>query len=626
MTARQAGNPSARRGIKIAVKTMAETEDDAPNDGRQVLYRRLNTDEYYPPDTHERLNDDEELWVCDPDSRLDQLDEIDYIEVLQWDFRQRSDVRLSGPPELIIDEEDKLWLYAPDDADADGGCRQYRLGQVECQKCETVQGVQAYRGQDFQVPHECINCELQGPFLPYGLVGKDLEFASLSDPVWEPPTGLEDERYSEIWANVRSYIKRYWATENDYLYEGLAAFAISTWLRPNFDYLPHLMVMGKHETGKTRLLNTLGNICYRAINPVDASPASVFRTIDIYNTTFFLSEYHDLIEEKQMEINTLIKGAQKRGETVMRTEGEKYDPVSFSLFTHVGIGTQYEIPDDTESRCIEIQTRPANEQMPDLADAPRLRNDLAYARFRLHDSEEWDQAWERADEYLRNHGVRHRLREKLLSLVAVAVIWDELDAIKEFVVEMSQQRRRQVAETEDALVVQAMMEEAFKQLREGQQRLGDPWSTVRLYYDRICEQYEAISGRELTPSRLGHFIKRFPLTTDRSNQGTFIQQDDLGVVLRELADENNLAWESLEEDEEEPPAPAMEEIIGDLRATISDLCTPDDAAYHGDIVSEMVDRGYNADRVENKIQKLRTQGLIFEEGASDHYRLTRDAE
>lgn len=594
---------------------MSESTDDAPTgDETRVLYRRIS-DEYQPSDGHERLDEEKDEWVCNYDAKLENLEGAGMIEVLQWDFDPNPEAELTGPPEPVIDEDGMCWLFTPTEAN---GYKKIQLGKFRCVRCETLQGEQISRGQEPEPPHKCYACEREGPFVPHGLSGTGMELESVIDPIWNPPTGISDARYSEIWEMVKGYLETYWYTGQDHLYAGLTAFAISSWLRPNFSYLPHLMVMGMHETGKTRLLRTLNNICYRGINPVDASPAAVFRTIDTYNTSFFLSEYHDLIEEKQNEIDTLIKGAQKRGEMVMRTENinDGHVPISFNLFTHVGIGTQFDIPDDTASRCIEIQTRPAGEQMPDLADFPEIREELLYVRFRLHDSDEWDRAWSQADKFLKTRGVKHRLREKMLSLVTVAVIWDKLEEIEPFVLEMADKRRKSIAETEDAIVIQSMMEVAFDSFKDANiGEGGNPWHNVKLMYSDICEKFEELSDKELTPSKLGHIIKRFPLERDRSRAGTFIQQPDLGSVLKQLADENNLDWKALANEDDEfrfAPEPSQDEVVTAMLDIIDELASVDDPAPRDEILDAAEERNIDREKADHRIGQLRTEGHIIE--------------
>lgn len=113
-------------------------------------------------------------------------------------------------------------------------------------------------------------------------------------------------------------------------------------------------------------------------------------------------------------MNAVIKGSQKRGEDVMRTEkGPEggYEPATFDIFTHVAIGTQFDPPDDIISRCIKIQTKPADRDIPVWFDeelATDLRNNLFFARYRLLESDEWDEAEQAALEWLNERGISGR--------------------------------------------------------------------------------------------------------------------------------------------------------------------------------------------------------------------------
>ncbi|MEF8902068.1 MAG: hypothetical protein V5A25_12740 [Halovenus sp.] len=257
---------------------------------------------------------------------------------------------LSGPAEPVVDEEGTVKLIRPT---ADGrSISSVELGTWKCQRCGHSITTGVING-DVKEPHECPSCDRQGPFRHRGLPeSADVTPAAFADPSWPTPAAVSDERYANLWEDVRDWIYTNWMTDEEYLYDGLTAFAISTWLRPNFNFLPQLLVMGKHETGKTRLLTTLARVSYRARTPVSFTPAALFRTVDRYDISLFLSEYHDLNDDLRDEVNAVIKGSQKRGEDVMRVEkssGGEFAPVDFDILTHVAIGTQFDPPDDIQS-------------------------------------------------------------------------------------------------------------------------------------------------------------------------------------------------------------------------------------------------------------------------------------
>lgn len=458
---------------------------------------------------------------------------------------------LTGPPEPVVTDDD-VSIMRPT---ADGrDVRSVDLGTWECQRCGSATETTVVNGE-VQEPHECAGCERQGPFLHRGLPeSAEITPSSFADPSWPTPSSITDEGYADLWSDVRDWIYTNWVTDEEHLYDGLTAFAISTWLRPNFNFLPQLMVMGKHETGKTRLLTTLARVSYRARTPVSFTPAALFRTVDKYDISLFLSEYHDLNDDLRDEVNAVIKGSQKRGEDVMRVEkgpASAFEPVDFDIFTHVAIGTQFDPPDDIVSRCIKIQTRPADRDVPPWFDEDRaedLRNRLLYARYRLLDSDAWDEAERRSLEWLNDRDISGRLREKLLSLVTVADLWDKRGAIEAFVEAMEDEATEAAADSDDALVIQAIVDLALAEV-QSVQTIGDadPWEGLEIPVSNVRDRFEAISDRDDISSRyIGQIRKRLGLEKQRGRDGVVIRDADLEEKLRTLCEENNLPFARLD--------------------------------------------------------------------------------
>lgn len=530
----------------------------------QVKYRVLEPDEYTVPDEHDAVGDN--TYLAPSADGLDALETQNVIDVLEWDYTP-AETHLDGPPEPVVREDGTVAIVAPTDSGDD--VEAVDLGTWECLRCGARTSTPVINGS-IQEPHECEGCDRQGPFQHCGLPEHtDLSPSTFADPQWAAPSGITDEHYGELWSDVRDWIHTNWVADDEHLYDGLTAFAISTWLRPNFNFLPQLMVMGKHETGKTRLLTTLARISYRGRVPVSFTPAAIFRTIDKYDITLFLSEYHDLNQDLKDEVNAVIKGSQKRGEDVMRTEkGPEggYEPANFDIFTHVAIGTQFDPPDDIVSRCIQIQTKPADRDVPvwfDEEQATALRDRLLYTRYRLLNSEEWAHAEQTALEWLNDRGVTGRLREKLLSLVTVADLWGERDAIEAFVEAMEAEAEEASAESDDAIFIQAVRDLAFEEI-EATPTIGDtnPWAGIAIPVSDVRDRFNGMTGRDVQSTYIGQIRGRLGLEKTRHSAGTVIKDENLAPKLEALCEENNLEWEHSDTgaDDSDLPGGGIEEL------------------------------------------------------------------
>lgn len=463
----------------------------------------------------------------------------------------------TGPPEPVVDDDGVVQLVHPveDEFGDRTGLETTALGSLKCARCGTEFTRPIANGEiQMSDAFECPGCERQGPYTHAVLEEHpEISASTFAAPGWPTPSQVDNDDWDGLWRDVREWIHTYWATDEEHLYDGLTAYAISTWLRPNFNFLPQLMVMGKHETGKTQLLQTLKRVAYRSKVPVSFTPAAIFRTIDKYDITLFLSEYHDINPDLRDEVNAVIKGSQKRGEDVMRTEkGPEggYEPVDFDIFTHVGIGTQFDPPDDIISRCIKIQTNPTDRDIPHkFADnaAEQLRNRLLWTRFRLLESDRWQNAEQAALGWLNDRGISGRLREKLLCLVTVAEIYGERDAIEPFVDAQEAEAEEASSESDDALVIQAILDLALKEV-DAVQTLGDadPWEGLDIPISDVRDTFEDMTGREVKPGYIGQIRKRLGLEKHRGRDGVAIRDPDLEAKLQDLVEENNLDWGRLD--------------------------------------------------------------------------------
>lgn len=560
----------------------------------------------------------------DVEDTLRELEEEDYIEVLDWDYQSG----YSGPPEQVRLEDGRIGLAFPDTIE---GTEETDIGIVElyrvkCQRCHQEIEIELEEGGEFREPKYCTNseCDRQGPFeVLDGPDGFDLKEGVSTDPIWEPPMGIQEASMSELWGAVRDYLQTYWKSrDRPYLYDGLTAFTISTWFRPELDFVPHLLVFGKHETGKTRLLRCLKNLSYRGVLSVSVTEAAMFRSIDYYDTSYYISEYHDIRREKRDAVDQVIKAGQKREEIIPRAIGLDdggYDVEKFDPFTHIAIGSQFEPRDDIVSRCLVIQTKPASGGVPfNPHDPTDLREKLLYTRFNYLGSAEWKLAEKEARDTLEENGVYGRLAEKLYGLLTVAELADK--DITEFVDKVVEKAEEADAESEDALVIQSIIYAAYSRITDGQDKLtdGDPWKGLKIKYDDVVQRYEEMTGEEKSNSWLGHVINRLGLETSRYEDGTWIDDGDLKRKLKELAEENHVDWESTQVaygiNEQQALSSTQSSQHEDMETVLEIVRDQEDSggAHVEDVVSEAASSGLSEERVRSRIEELKRTGEIVE--------------
>jgi len=513
------------------------------NDNSVVEYRVLDS-VFDPPEHHSNIRYNIYRGPVD-DLSYEQLAGQQTIEIVEPTETEE----LIGPPEPIVTDEGLIRVAVPEED------RKVTLGEWVCPRCSTdghkhTQQTEIENGR-IEEPEKCVSCENRVPWdHAGGLDESEVQAALRADDMWHTPSDMSDEGYSDIWVDVRSFIYDHWDAGESEIYEGLTAFALSTWVRPNLTFVPHLMLMGKTTGGKTRLLNTLARVSYRAIVAASATPASMFRMIDSYDVSYFVSEYHGLGPDEQRELDNVVRAGQKKGEKITRAEQSNngFEPRTFDPFSHIAIATQYTPADDIVNRCIQVRSSPSHRDMPATLDEQRarqIRNRLLYARYRLLDSDEWKTAESEAYAYLDRNGITGRTREKLLSLVTVAILWDKLDAFEPYVQTIRQQDKTAVADSEDARFIEVLRDLALEQVAETSYLGdGDPFVNATISYSEIVERYEQVNGVEKSASWVGHVRNRLDFEKKRKSNGSVIEDSELGSKLRQHCQEHNLEWQS----------------------------------------------------------------------------------
>lgn len=465
----------------------------------------------------------------------------------------------AGPPEPVA-TPDGLAVVQP----SEDGTRldTHPVAEVVCQRCGLPQEA-TLDDEELHPPAECVGCERQGPFAHPVLDDEQVAVAARAAAVWDLPTQAHAQAYGDLWADLRAFIRDHWDTDDATLYDALTAYALSTWFRPNLQFLPHLMTMGKTTGGKTRLLNTLARVSYRGMVSASATPSSLFRLIDAYDVTYYVSEYHGLSPDARRELDNVVRGGQKRGEKVTRTEQSSigYVPRVYNPFAHVGIASQEEPADDIVNRCLRVHSAPAGRSMPPTLDdrrATALRDRLLYARFHHLGGAVWPDAESAAYAVLAERDIEGRSREKLVPLLTVAALWGRLDdGTMDDVIELVEEQDRAARlDSEEAVFVQAVCDLADEAVANvtgtpggDDARYGD----LKLPYDPIIDRVETLSGEEKSSQWVGNVRRRLGFTKTRTNAGMTLSDPDLAPKLREQCEQLGIDWDPAGRD----PAPRL---------------------------------------------------------------------
>jgi hypothetical protein len=143
--------------------------------------------------------------------------------------------------------------------------------------------------------------------------------------------GSEQQLVSEI----AEFIHRY--ADLSPSFEQVACYyVLLTWLYDAFNDLPCLRLRGDFGTGKTRMLLTIGSLCYKPFFASGASTVSpIFHTLDAFRGTLIFDEADFRFSDEKSEIVKILNNGNVRGMPVLRTmmnQQREFNPQAFHVF------------------------------------------------------------------------------------------------------------------------------------------------------------------------------------------------------------------------------------------------------------------------------------------------------
>jgi hypothetical protein len=217
------------------------------------------------------------------------------------------------------------------------------------------------------------------------------------DVVLFPSEAVDYGTHEDLIAAILEYLHRY--VDLTPSFERLAAhYALFTWVHDAFNELPYLRLKGDFGTGKTRILTTLGSICYKPIFASGASTVSpIFHMLDLFRGTLLIDEADFRFSDERAQITKILNNGNAHGYPVLRTEspnGRDFNPRAFQVFGPKVVAMRANFDDHAlESRFITEHTggRTLRRDIPihlppsQAVEALALRNKLVMYRFRNRD-------------------------------------------------------------------------------------------------------------------------------------------------------------------------------------------------------------------------------------------------
>ncbi len=206
-------------------------------------------------------------------------------------------------------------------------------------------------------------------------------FPNLDDP-------LAYGSIEELFQEIRNFLIEYVDIVEHECYDVISSFIIGSWRAEDFHTAPYLLPIGDVGVGKTRLLEVLGELCYRAIVSPSISPAAVVRLLANFRATMLVDETEILNVETKQELVAILNAGYKRGQYYIRAEQDGSGVELWNTFGFKALAGTQDFARALSSRCIPIPmeraTRPIRKSI-DKDKGLELRTKLLDYRFKtLH--------------------------------------------------------------------------------------------------------------------------------------------------------------------------------------------------------------------------------------------------
>ena len=200
------------------------------------------------------------------------------------------------------------------------------------------------------------------------------------------PSQLGDQASEEeLLFAIRAHNARYFDFGTDETFEQLCMiYPFFTFLARQFRTVPYLRALGDYGTGKSRLLKTIGPICFQPImTNAGSSASSLFRILDLFTgSTLVLDEADFNNSDEASMIAKILNGGNEKGQAILRSEKDalgNFDAAAFDVFGPKIIGMRKDFQDQATRQKFQdwaLESRCLTKEMLPIQPHPRIPLDL----------------------------------------------------------------------------------------------------------------------------------------------------------------------------------------------------------------------------------------------------------
>jgi hypothetical protein len=327
---------------------------------------------------------------------------------------------------------------------------------------------------------------------------------------------------TELLKEIHEFIYRY-ADLSPFFHKLAPYYVLFSWVYDRFNEVPYLRFIGDTGSGKTRVVQTIGSLCYKPIFATGgASVSPIFRILDLFRGTLLLDEADYRFSDEKAEIIKLLNCGNTPTFPVLRSESKKqkeYDPVAFQVFGPKIFDTRGYFQDPAlENRCLteEMGQKKLREDIPInlpnqfWQEALGIRNKLLMFRFRNYGQK-------KINPELIDKNLEPRMNQIIIPLASIIADEETRKQLKDFSREYNNQLISDRGMREEAEV----LEEIIKLAKEGEPSMQEIAEAMN---ERCGYNDLHYRGKKYTARGIGEIVrKKLKLLPKRKGgRGTWI--------------------------------------------------------------------------------------------------------
>jgi len=356
-----------------------------------------------------------------------------------------------------------------------------------------------------------------------------------------PSMPVRYENELSLFEETRAFIDKYVYLTPSAL-DTVTTYVMMTWLYDKFSCVPYLRAVGMWGTGKSRLLEVVGKLCYKSMMAGGSiTPAALFRTIDSFNGTLIFDEA-ELSDIDAKELLGILRQGHNSNFKIIRMDKGKdgvFRTKAFKVFgPKIMASEERSINPAFESRCLSIFMYPGDESTRRIslpqsyeADSLALRNNLLAFRFKNYSTLHVD------EEAIKKIKLP-RMKQTGLAIAVIAKLIGEecLKSVISFLQECETELEIEQADNTEYDILRCLVRLAQPgNFAKRRIYIGNDLTEqfnrdcYEKYSDKETKQYKSndrgvlsYPGYRVSAKKMGGYVRRFGICLERGKPGFFI--------------------------------------------------------------------------------------------------------